>query len=153
MDKIYVRQAVSLYQTYDPKNIFTKILSGEIPCAKIYEDAQTLSFMDAFPQSQGHCLVIPKVAACNLFDISPDDLSHLIGQTQRMARAVRDALSPDGIQILQYNGTAGGQSVFHLHFHIVPRWADLSLKPHRSGAKAEMSDLNDLAQRIIAKLA
>ena len=143
---------MSLYVGYDPKNIFAKILSGEIPCAKVYEDARVLSFMDAFPQAKGHTLVVPKVKACNLFDISSEKLQNLIAQTQKVARAVRDALQPDGIQIMQFNGEAGGQTVFHIHFHIIPRWHDMTLKTHAKGVMADLADLNDTAARIKAKL-
>ena len=143
---------MSLYVDYDPKNIFAKILSGEIPSAKVFEDARVLSFMDAFPQSKGHTLVVPKVKACNLFDISSENLQNLIAQTQKIARAVRDALEPDGIQIMQYNGEAGGQTVYHIHFHIIPRWHDMTLKTHAKGVMADIADLNDTAARIKAKL-
>jgi len=143
---------MSLYVEYDAKNIFAKILSGEIPCAKVYEDARVLSFMDAFPQAKGHTLVVPKVKACNLFDISSEKLQNLIAQTQKVARAVRDALQPDGIQIMQFNGEAGGQTVFHIHFHIIPRWHDMTLKTHAKGVMADLADLNDTAARIKAKL-
>ncbi|MGZ3298046.1 MAG: HIT family protein [Asticcacaulis sp.] len=143
---------MSLYVEYDAKNVFAKILSGEIPCAKVYEDARVLSFMDAFPQAKGHTLVVPKVKACNLFDISSEKLQNLIGKTQTIARAVRDALQPDGIQIMQFNGDAGGQTVFHIHFHIIPRWHDMTLKTHAKGVMVDLADLNDTAARIKAKL-
>jgi len=143
---------MSLYVEYDPKNIFAKILSGEIPSAKVYEDARVLSFMDAFPQSKGHTLVVPKVKACNLFDISSENLQNLIAHTQKIARAVRDALEPEGIQIMQYNGEAGGQTVYHIHFHIIPRWHDMTLKSHAKGVMADMAQLNETASRIKAKL-
>ena len=143
---------MSLYVDYDPTNIFAKILSGDIPSAKVFEDARVLSFMDAFPQSKGHTLVVPKVKACNLFDISSENLQNLIAQTQKIARGVRDALQPDGIQIMQYNGDAGGQTVFHIHFHIIPRWHDMTLKAHAKGVMADLKDLNDTAARIKAKL-
>ncbi len=143
---------MSLDVTYDPKNIFAKILASEIPAAKVYEDDRVLSFMDAFPQSKGHTLVVPKVDACNLFDIAPNDLQNLIVQVQRIASAVRAALSPDGVQIMQYNGEAGGQTVFHLHFHIIPRWHDETLHAHAKGTMAAMSDLQATAALIKAKL-
>ena len=143
---------MSLITPYDPKNVFAKILAGEIPCAKVYEDARILSFMDAFPQSKGHTLVIPKVKAINLFDIPTEHLQNLIHHTQKIARAVSEVLEPDGIQILQYNGQAAGQTVFHIHFHIVPMWHDMSLKRHATGTMAEMSQLQDTAARIKAKL-
>src|SRR6516225_6411177 len=143
---------MSLYVEYDPKNIFAKILSGEVPSAKVYEDARVLSFMHAFPQAKGHTLVIPKVKACNLFDISSENLQNLIAHTQKIARAVRDALEPEGIQIMQYNGEAGGQTVYHIHFHIIPRWHDMTLKSHAKGVMADLSQLNETAARIKAKL-
>lgn len=143
---------MSLYAEYDANNIFAKILSGDIPCAKVYEDERTLSFMDAFPQAKGHTLVVPKVKACNLFDISSEDLQNLIARTQMVARAVRDALEPDGIQIMQFNGDAGGQTVFHIHFHIIPRWHDMTLKTHAKGVMADLGELNDTAACIKAKL-
>ena len=143
---------MSLNAEYDPNNIFAKLLRGEIPSAKVYEDDKVLSFMDAFPQALGHILVVPKIAACNLFDIAPEDLKTLIAETQRIARAVRDALQPDGIQIMQYNGDAGGQTVFHIHFHIIPRWHDMTLKSHAKGVMADLAQLNETAALIKAKL-
>ncbi|ESQ78766.1 HIT family protein [Asticcacaulis sp. YBE204] len=143
---------MSLIGEYDSKNIFAKILSGDIPCAKVYEDARVLSFMDAFPQSKGHTLVIPKVKARNLFDIPSEHLQNLIHQTQRIARAVNDTLEPDGIRIAQFNGETAGQTVFHLHFHIIPCWDAGKLKGHASGEMAAMSDLLETAARIKAAL-
>ena len=142
---------MSLSAQYDPKNIFAKILSGDIPSVKVYEDERTLSFMDAFPQSKGHTLVIPKVQACNLFDIAPDDLQNLIVKTQTIGRAIRDALKPDGIRIVQFNGEPAGQTVFHIHFHIIPIWANATLGKH-VGEMADMNELKDLAAKIKAKL-
>ena len=143
---------MSLKAEYDPKNIFAKILSGDIPCAKVYEDARILSFMDAFPQARGHALVIPKVKARNLFDIQSEHLQNLMAQTQKIARAVNDALTPDGIRLMQYNGEAAGQTVFHIHFHIIPVWRDMSLRAHAAGQMADLADLRDTAARIQAKL-
>lgn len=142
---------MSLYTEYDPKNIFAKILSGDIPSAKVYEDSRILSFMDAFPQSKGHTLVIPKIKACNLFDIPSEHLQNLIHQTQRIGRAVRDALEPDGIRIMQFNGEAAGQTVFHIHFHIIPMWEGGAFGRH-AGGMADPDELKDLAARIKAKL-
>ncbi len=142
---------MSLLVNYDSQNIFAKILSGAIPSAKVYEDDRTLAFMDAFPQSKGHTLVIPKVDACNLFDVPSADLQNLIIETQRIARAVRDALSPDGVRIMQFNGEAAGQTVYHLHFHILPMWESESLKRH-AGGMADINQLSDLAAQIRAKL-
>lgn len=143
---------MSLDAHYDPKNIFAKILAGDIPCAKVYEDARVLSFMDAFPQTKGHTLVIPKVNACNLFDITADDLQNLIVQTQAIGRAVKDALAPDGIRIAQFNGEPAGQTVFHLHFHIIPIWEATGIGRHASGQMADMGELKDMAAKIAARL-
>ncbi len=143
---------MSLDLTYDTGNIFAKIIAGDIPSAKVYEDERVLSFMDAFPQSKGHTLVIPKVNACNLFDISPKDLRDLISKTQMIARAVRAALEPDGVRLMQFNGEAAGQTVFHIHFHILPLWHDASEGKHASGKMADMNDLKALAEQIKAKL-
>ncbi len=143
---------MSLNVEYDPNNIFAKILRGEIPGAKVYEDDKVLAFMDAFPQSLGHTLVVPKIDACNLFDIAPDALKTLIVETQKIARAVRDALEPDGVEIRQFNGEAGGQTVYHIHFHIIPRWHDMTLKAHAKGVMADMATLNETAALIKAKL-
>ena len=143
---------MSLDLTYDTGNIFAKIIAGDIPSAKVYEDERILSFMDAFPQSKGHTLVIPKINACNLFDIAPRDLRDLVGKTQRIARAVRDALNPDGVRLMQFNGEAAGQTVFHIHFHILPVWNDQAERGHASGKMADMNDLRALAEQIRAKL-
>lgn len=139
---------MSLNTPYDSDNIFAKILRGDLPCAKVYEDDRVLSLMDAFPQSHGHTLVIPKAEATNLFDISPKDLRNLISQTQRIARAVKAAFDPDGVQIMQYNGTAAGQSVFHLHFHIVPRWTAHPSKNHATGDMLPHNELLLMAEKI-----
>ena len=113
---------------YDSNNIFAKILRGEIPAAKVYEDAQTLAFMDAMPQSEGHTLVIPKTQARTILDIEPAALSNLIIVTQRIAKAVQAAFNPDGMRIIQFNEPAGGQTVFHIHFHIIPCYEGKELR-------------------------
>ena len=105
---------------YDPNNIFAKILRGEIPCVKVYEDAKTLAFMDVMPQADGHVLVIPKEAAENVFELSPEGAAALMATTQRIAKAVKKGLGVPGIMIVQLNGAAAGQTVFHVHFHIIP---------------------------------
>jgi len=138
--------------SYDPNNIFAKILRGEIPSFKVYEDERTLAFMDAMPQSNGHTLVIPKAQAENFFDVEPEVLRNLIVTTQTIARAVRRAFNPDGVRIMQFNGPAAGQTVFHIHFHIVPCYAGVDLKSH----SREMADKNLLAaqaEKIKAALA
>ena len=116
--------------TYDPGNIFARILRGEVPAHKVYEDTQTLAFMDVMPQSEGHTLVIPKWAAEDLFDLPPDSLAATILTTRRVARAVKKAFDAPGIMIAQLNGRGAGQSVFHIHFHIVPRYEGIDLRFH-----------------------
>ena len=145
---------MTLKAPYDPDNIFAKILRGEIPSVKVWEDDHVLAFMDVFPQSEGHVLLISKTStARTLLEIEPDALARLIAATQRTARAVEKALRPDGFQIMQYNGEAGGQTVFHLHFHIVPRWAGRPMKGHGHAPMAEADALRLLADRIAAELA
>ncbi len=144
---------MSLHHVYDPDNIFARILRGEIPAVKVWEDDHVLAFMDVFPQSEGHVLVISKTStATSLLEIEPEILARLIAAVQRTARAVEKSLSPDGFQILQYNGDAGGQTVFHLHFHIVPRWADRPMKGHGHAPMADAAILRALADRIAAAL-
>ena len=144
---------MTLYAPYDPDNIFAKILRGEIPAVKVWEDEHVLAFMDVFPQSEGHVLVIAKTStARNLLEIEPEMLARVVAATQRTARAVQNALKPEGFQIMQLNGEAGGQTVFHLHFHIIPRWADRPLKGHGHAPIADTSALTVLAERIAAAL-
>jgi len=143
---------MSLDGAYDPDNIFAKILRGEAPAAKVFEDDAVLAFMDVFPQSRGHTLVIPKAPARNLLDVDPAALSSLIARVQTLARAVREALQPDGLTIMQFNGAAGGQTVYHLHFHIIPRWDGEALKGHGAGGMADPAELANLASRIAAEL-
>ncbi len=137
---------------YDPSNIFARILRGEIPAHTVYEDEFTLAFMDVMPQSDGHTLVIPRVAAENLFDLPPEALTATILTTQRVARAVKKAFDAPGLMIAQLNGRGAGQSVFHIHFHIVPRYEGIDLRFHAR----EMADpqlLASHAARIRAALA
>ncbi|MCS6625616.1 HIT family protein [Roseibacterium beibuensis] len=144
---------MTLNAPYDPDNIFAKILRGEIPSVKVWEDDHILAFMDVFPQSEGHVLVVSKTStARTLLDIEPDVLARLAAATQRTARAVCKALRPEGFQIMQLNGEAGGQTVFHLHFHIIPRWADRPMKGHGHAPMAEPETLRALADRIAAAL-
>lgn len=145
---------MSLDGTYDPDNIFAKILRGEAPCARVFEDDHVLSFMDVFPQAKGHTLVIPKRStARNLLEEDPKILSPLILGVQRVARAVRAALEPDGIVITQFNGATAGQTVFHPHFHLLPRWEGVAVGRHASGGMADLNELKDLAEKIAAKIA
>ncbi|OJF89985.1 HIT family protein [Pararhizobium antarcticum] len=137
---------------YDTGNIFAKILRGEIPAHKVYEDETTLAFMDVMPQADGHVLVIPKTAARNLLDIDPALLPGLIAVVQTVAIAARDAFDADGITIMQFNEAPAGQSVFHLHFHIIPRKEGSMLKPH-SGGMADGAMLAEQAARIRNALA
>ena len=144
---------MSLHAPYDPDNIFARILRGEIPAAKVWEDDHVLAFMDVFPQSEGHVLVISKTStAPSLLEIEPEALARLIAAVQRTARAVEKALSPEGFQIMQLNGEAGGQTVFHLHFHIIPRWTDRPMKGHGHAAMADPESLRRIAGRIAAVL-
>jgi histidine triad (HIT) family protein len=144
---------MSLDGVYEGDNIFARIVRGEIPAARICEDETTLAFMDAFPQSRGHALVVHKTSrARNLLDVELGALAEIMNTTQRVARAVRLALQPDGIMIAQFNGAASGQTVFHLHIHIIPRWADVPLGRHASGGMADVTELNSLARQITDRL-
>ena len=144
---------MSLDGAYDDTNIFAKILRGEMPSVRVFEDHDVLAFMDVFPQSRGHTLVISKHSqARNLLDIEPEPLEKLILGVQRIARAVRAALNPDGVMVAQFNGAPAGQSVFHLHFHIIPRWIDSPLRPHGQGGMADPAELAALAHQIAAKI-
>ncbi len=145
---------MSLDGTYDANNIFAKILRGEAPCARVFEDDHVLSFMDVFPQVRGHTLVIPKHStARNLLEEDPAVLSPLILGVQRVARAVRAALLPDGVAISQFNGSVAGQTIFHPHFHILPRWEGAAVGRHASGGMADPAELKALAEQIAAKIA
>lgn len=136
---------------YDNNNIFAKILRGEIPSVKVFEDARTLAFMDVMPEADGHVLVIPKEPAQDMLDLSADGLSAMMATVQRMTKAVDKALAPDGILIKQYNRAAAGQSVFHIHFHIVPRWEGVPLAPHGK-AMVDAARLEPIAAKIRSAL-
>ena len=144
---------MSLDGGYDRSNIFARILRGEAPAAKVYEDETTLAFMDVFPQSRGHVLVTPKSEARNLLDVDPATLQALILKVQRIAQAVREALQPDGITVMQFNGAEGGQTVYHLHFHIIPRYAGQPIAGHGKAGMADADDLAALASQLGARLA
>ena len=142
---------MSLQQPYDPDNIFARIIRGELPCAKVYEDDATLAFMDAFPQAKGHTLVIAKdTEATNLLNMPAERLGPLMADTQKVAKAVVAALKPDGFRIMQFNGTQAGQTVFHLHFHIVPFYEGSAMEVHGKG-QAEFSELEALAEKSRAE--
>ena len=144
---------MSLDGTYDAGNIFAKILRGEMPAVRVFEDDHVLAFMDVFPQATGHTLVIPKHStARNFLEEAPEVVGPLMLGVQRVAKAVRAALNPDGLVITQFNGAASGQTVYHLHFHIIPRWEGQALKGHGVGGMADMDELKALAAQIAAKV-
>src|SRR4029079_8817795 len=115
--------------SYDPNNIFAKILRGELPCHKVYEDERVLAFLDIMPRAPGHTLVLPKAPARNLLDVAPDDLAAVSKVAQRIAKAAMGVFGADGVTLQQFNENAGGQVVFHLHVHVIPRKAGVSMKP------------------------
>ena len=137
--------------SYDTNNVFAKILRGEIPCHKVHEDAHTLAFMDVMPQADGHTLVIPKQPSRNLLDADAAALGPLMASVQKVAKAVRQAFGAEGILIQQFNEPAAGQTVFHLHVHILPRTAGVPLRPH-SGKMADNQLLARHAEMIRAAL-
>ena len=132
---------------YDTDNVFAKILRGEIPAHKVLEDDDVVVFMDVMPQGPGHTLVVPKAASRNLLDAEPAVLAKLLPTVQRVARAVKEAFAADGVSIFQYNEPAGGQSVFHLHIHVVPRFEGVALKPH-SGKMEDQAVLAANAEKL-----
>lgn len=138
---------MSLTGTYDPDNIFAKILRGELPCVKVYEDDAVLAFMDIFPQAPGHVLVVPKEAARNALDMTDDGLAAAMLRVKRIGNAVKAALAPDGIIITQFNGAPAGQTVFHVHFHIIPRTEGVALG-HHGGGQADMAEITAQAKKI-----
>jgi histidine triad (HIT) family protein len=145
---------MSLDGDYDPDNIFAKIVRGEAPAAKVYEDHDTLAFMDVFPQGPGHVLVVHKRShARNLMDAEPAELAAVITTVQRMVLAVRAAMKPDGVFVAQFNGAAAGQTIFHLHFHVIPRWNGVPLGRHGEGGMADMGELRSLAEQITREIA
>ena len=138
--------------SYDPSNIFGKILRGEIPAHKVYEDDDALVMMDIFPQSRGHTLIIPKVASRNLLDADPAALAAVMPLVQKVARAVKTATNADGIRIMQFNEAPAGQSVFHLHFHVIPVYEGVPVGAHGQ-SKADDAELAALARDIAAAMA
>ena len=141
---------MSLTGTYEDDNIFAKILRGEIPAVKVYEDDVALAFMDLFPQAEGHTLVIPKVPARNFLEFPGDYLGSYMQKVQKVAKAVTAATSPDGVVVMQFNGAPAGQTVFHLHFHIIPRKEGESMKGHGQSSQADPAELEKLAEKIRA---
>ncbi|WP_375206263.1 HIT family protein [Hyphococcus sp.] len=145
---------MSLETGYDPDNIFAKIIRGDMPCVKVLETDKILAFMDVFPQSEGHCLVIHKQSqAVNFLDVEPEALSELTAATQEVARAVHYGLNPDGIRIMQFSGARAGQTVFHLHIHVLPVYEGVVVAAHTSGKPADAESLEPIAAKIRAALA
>jgi histidine triad (HIT) family protein len=132
---------------YDENNVFAKVLKGELPCHKIYEDADTLAFLDIMPRTQGHALVVTKEKARDLFDVSPKTLARLMEVVQTLAPKIKDAVGADGVLIQQFNGAAAGQTVFHLHVHIVPIKQGVPVKPH-AGVMEDQAKLAAVAEKI-----
>jgi histidine triad (HIT) family protein len=136
---------------YDPNNIFAKILRGEAPCVKVFEDDTALAFMDIMPRGEGHTVVVPKTAARNILDIAPADLARFIPAVQKVALAAKKGLNAEGVKIEQYNEPASGQTVFHLHFHVLPRWTGVALKPP-GGPMVSADALAPIAEKIRAAI-
>jgi histidine triad (HIT) family protein len=137
---------------YDRDNIFARILRGELPCHKVYEDDKALAFLDIMPRAPGHTLVLPKSAARNILDVEPEDLAHVIKVAQRIARVSTEVFGADGITVQQFNESAGGQVVFHLHVHVIPRKAGIALKPPAS-EKESPDVLAEQARSLMKALA
>ncbi len=137
--------------TYDTQNIFAKILRGEIPCTKVYEDDHTIAFMDIMPKADGHTLVVPKAPSVNFLDAEPSTFAPLFSTVQKIARAVKTGMGAEGVVITQFNEAAAGQTVFHLHVHVIPRWEGVALRRH-SGQMANVAQLQAHAEKIRAAL-
>jgi histidine triad (HIT) family protein len=138
--------------SYDPTNVFAKILRGELPSYKVYEDDRAFAFLDIMPRAPGHALVIPKAPARNILDVAPDDLAHVMKVVQKVARAGMTVFGADGVTVQQFSEPAGGQVVFHLHVHVMPRRAGVALKPPAS-FKEDPAVLSDQARKLAAALA
>ena len=136
---------------YDSNNIFAKILRGEFPCYKVFEDDHVLAFLDIMPRTRGHTLVIPKAPARNILDIEPEDFAHVARASRKIARAAMQAFNADGITVQQFSEAAGGQVVFHLHMHVMPRHNGIALLPPAS-RKEDAKVLEDNATKLIAAL-
>jgi histidine triad (HIT) family protein len=144
---------MSLHGTYDDNNLFAKILRGEIPSVKVFEDEEVLAFMDIFPQARGHFLVVPKnTRARNLLELPRERVAPLMERVQRLAIAAEKALKPDGLTVTQFNGEPAGQTIFHLHVHIIPRYEGVRLAGHGHGNKADIAELQQIASEIAAAL-
>ena len=136
---------------YDPQNIFGKIVRGEFPSTKVYENEHLLAIMDVFPQSKGHTLVIPKAASRNILDADPAAVAKVAADLPRLARAVKVAMNADGLRVMQFNEAPSGQTVFHLHFHLIPVYAGVELGRHGQG-QADMAELAEQAKAIAAAI-
>lgn len=144
---------MSLHGPYDDNNLFAKILRGEVPAVKVYEDDTVLAFMDLFPQARGHLLVVPKgVKARNFLELPEAKVGPLMWHVQRLTKAVDKSLKPDGITVTQFNGAPAGQTIFHLHWHIIPRYEGVRLAGHGHTNRADIQELQTLAQQIAAAL-
>lgn len=144
---------MSLHGSYDANNLFAKILRGEVPAVKVFEDDEVLAFMDIFPQTRGHMLVVPKgVTARNLLDLPDEKVAPLMQRVHRLTKAVAKALSPDGVTVTQFNGEDAGQTIFHVHVHIIPRYAGVRLAGHGHGNKADIAELQQIASDIAAAM-
>jgi len=137
---------------YDPQNIFSRMVRGDIPSVKVYEDETVLVIMDIFPQSRGHTLVIPKSASRNLLDADPGDVALVAGYLPKLARAVKTATKADGLRLVQFNEAPAGQTVFHLHFHLIPIYDGAEPGRHAAGGRADQAELEALARAIAAEL-
>ena len=138
--------------SYDPNNIFAKILRGELPCYKVYEDDHALAFLDIMPRMPGHTLVLPKAPARNILDVSADDLAYVMAAVQKIAKGAMSAFDADGITMQQFNEGAGGQVVFHLHVHVIPRKQGVSMKPP-AAEKEKPEVLAENAKKLAAAIA
>jgi histidine triad (HIT) family protein len=144
---------MSLHGTYDDNNLFAKILRGEVPAVKVYEDDAVMAFMDIFPQARGHVLVVPRgVKARNFLELPEDKVAALTERVHKLTKAVVKALKPDGITVTQFNGEDAGQTIFHLHFHIIPRYAGVRLAGHSHSNRADIPELERIAKDIAAAL-
>ena len=144
---------MSLHGTYDDSNLFAKILRDEVPAVKVYEDDEALAFMDIFPQARGHMLVVPKnVKARNFLELPPERVAPLMERVHRLMIAAEKVLKPDGLAVTQFNGEDAGQTIFHLHFHIIPRYAGQRLAGHGHGNRADIAELQKIAGEIAAAL-
>lgn len=143
---------MSLHGAYDNENIFAKILRGEAPAHRLYEDADTLAFLDIFPRSPGHTLVLPRYPARTILELPPAHLGPLMSTVQRIAAAIDKSLAPDGVMLVQFNGAPAGQTVFHLHIHVIPRYAGARLLAEGESPRVDADSLAQIAAKIAAAL-